>query len=209
MKSLSWSSSSVFCRTLEILSVCVAVFALSVATISQTPSLNQAEEVRKLDFLIGEWKGGGWELEPDGSRHNSFSQKTKVQAKDGTSTLKIKDARTYKPVKSSGKNTIFIPGTPLFRSSELDATIYYDEKLKLYRWRGENSYGRKNPLEAKLIRDRALQYGMPFSVTLQPADGNRRTTIEVTEGGEWHETLEVWNRDRWYKVEESILKRVK
>jgi hypothetical protein len=64
-------------------------------------------------------------------------------------------------------------------------------------------------LEAKLIRDRTLQYGMPFSATLQPADGNRRTTIEVTESGEWRETLEVWNTDRWYKVEESILKRVK
>ena len=176
---------------------------------SQNPSPNQAEQVRKLDFLIGEWKGEGWELKPDGSRFNSFSQKTKVQAKEGNSKLKIKDARTYKPVKSSGKNTIFIPGTPVFRSSELEATIYYDERVKLYRWRGENSYGRKNPLEAKLIGDRTLQYGMPFTVTLQPANGNRRTTIEVTDGGEWHETLEEWNRDTWYKVEESILKRVR
>ena len=209
MKSLGRSNSFLLYRVLEVLFVCVAVFVLSEAKMSQTPSLNQAEEVRKLDFLIGEWKGGGWTLKPDGSRHNSFSQKTKVQAKEGNSTLRIKDTRTYKPVISSGKNTIFIPGTPVSRSSELDATIYYDEKIKLYRWRGENSYGRKNPLEAKLIGDRTLQYGMPFSVTLQPADGNRRTSIEVTEGGEWHETLEVWDGGRWYKVEESILKRVK
>lgn len=188
---------------------CLVVFALSVATMSQTPSPNQAEEMRRLVFLVGEWKGEGWQLNLDGSRHNGFSQKTKVQAKEDNSTLRIKDARTYRAVISSGKNTIFTPGTPVFQSSTLDATIYYDENLKWYRWRGEYTYGRKNPLEAKLIRDRTLQYGTPFSVTLQPAEGNRRTTIEVTEGGEWHETLEVWQTDRWYKVEESILKRVK
>ena len=209
MKSLSRPNSFLLYRALGILSVCLAVSTLSVATVGQTPSPSRADEMRKLDFLVGEWKGEGWELKPDGLRHNSFSQKTKVQAKEGNSTLKIKDARTYKPVISSSKNTILIPGTPVFRSSELDATIYYDEKVNLYRWRGENSYGRKNPLEAKLIGNRTLQYGMPFSVTLQPADGNRRTTIEVTESGEWRETLEVWRTDRWHKVEESILKRVK
>ena len=209
MKSLSRTSSPVFCRVLGMLSVCMTVFALFVAAAGQTPSPNQAEEMRRLDFLMGEWKGRGWELGPDGSRRNSFSQKTKVQAKAGNSALRIKDEKTYKPVISSGKNTIFIPGTPVFHSSTLDATIYYDDTSKLYRWRGENPYGRKNPLEAKLVRDRTLQYGMPFSVALQPADGSRRHTIEVTEGGEWHETLEVWQTDRWYKVEESILKKVK
>ncbi len=209
MKSPSRSKSFLLYSVLALLSVCVAVFALSVTTMGQTPSPNQAEEMKKLEFLVGEWKGTGWEFNPDGSRRNSFSQKTKVQAKDGNSSLRIKDARTYKPVISSGENTIFIPGTPVFQSSELDASIYYDENIKLYRWRGENSYGRKNPLEAKLIRDKALQYGMPFSITLQPADGNRRTTIELTEGGEWRETLEIWQADRWYKAEESILKKVK
>jgi hypothetical protein len=64
-------------------------------------------------------------------------------------------------------------------------------------------------LEAKLIGDRTLQYGAPFGATVQPADGDRRTTIEVTQGGEWHETLEVWHAGRWHKVEESVLKRVK
>jgi len=189
------------------LSVCTAVFALALVAAGQTTSSHQAEEIRKLDFLVGEWKGVGWELAPDGSRRNSFSQKTKVRAKDGRSALRIKDERAYKPVTSSG--TIFAPGTRVYHSSTLDATIYYDDALKLYRWRGENSYGRKKPLEAKLIGDRSLQYGMPFSVTLQPTEGNRRTTIEVTQSGEWHETIEVWKTGRWYKAEESILKRVK
>lgn len=209
MKSLSRSSTPMFCRALEMLSVCMALFALSVATMSQTPSPNRVEEIRKLDFLVGEWKGEGWKLKPDGSRLNEFSQTTRVKVKESSPALRIKDSRRYKPVISSGKHTIFIPGTPVFESSTLDATIYYDDKVKLYCWQGENTYGRKNPLEAKLVHDRTLQYGIPFSITSQPADGNRKTTIELTEGGEWHEILEVWHNDKWYKVEESYLKRVR
>ena len=201
MKALILSGPLLFHRAAGVLSLCAAVLALSLVAGGQAASPNQAEEMRKLDFLVGEWKGEGWQLAPDGSRQNSFSQKTRVQAKGGASILRVKDERTYKPVVSSG--------TPVYHSSTLDATVYYDDALKLYRWRGENSYARKNPLEAKLVGDRSLQYGMPFSVSIRPADGSRRTTIEVTRGGEWHETLEVWKTDRWYKVEESILKRVK
>lgn len=198
-------SLSMFCRTLGMLTACMSVFGLSGATMSQTSSPNQIQEMRKLDFLVGEWKGEGWELNPDGSRSNRFSQKTKVEAKESNSTLRIKDSKTYKPVISDGK--IFARGTPVYHSSTLEANIYYDDTSKLFHWRA--AYGHRNPLEAKLIREKALQYGMPFSITLQPADGNRRTTIEVTESGEWLETLEVWQTDRWYKVEEAILKKVK
>jgi len=35
------------------------------------------------------------------------------------------------------------------------------------------------------------------------------TTIEVKDNGEWHETLDLWHKDRWFKIEESILTRVK
>jgi hypothetical protein len=48
---------------------------------------------------------------------------------------------------------------------------------------------------------------MPIS--LVPHDGTRKTTIEITEGGEWHQTLEVWKEGRWFKSEESFLKKVK
>src|SRR6266853_6295275 len=154
MRSSHRSSSSVQCKALGQFPVWMIVFVLSITTQSQTPSPNQADEMHKLDFLVGEWKGEGWQLRPDGSHDNVFSQTTKVQTKEGNLTLRIKDSRTYKPVISSGKDTIFIPGTPVFHSSTLDATIYYDVKVNLYRWRGENSYGRKNPLEAKLINNR-------------------------------------------------------
>jgi hypothetical protein len=165
--------------------------------------------MKKLHFLVGEWKGQGWQLRPDGSRENSFTQKTKVQIKDG-SLLHVKDERTYKPIKSSPKNNnIFLPGTPVFESSSLNASLYYDDRLKLYRWRGENPYGRKNALEAKLVADKTLQYGIPFSIAFEPSERNRRTTIQITDAGEWHETLEIWHLGRWFLVEESTLTKVK
>jgi hypothetical protein len=171
------------------------------AVSSQTPSAVQVEEMKKLDFLTGEWKGKGQEFNLDGSPRNEFTQKAKVQAKAGGASLRITDERKYK--------TIYQGGSPIYSSSTLDATIYYDEGVKIYRWRGENSYGRKNPLEAKLIEARTLQYGMPFTVMALPSNGYRKTTIKVTEDGEWHETIEVWYRDDWFKAEESILKKVK
>lgn len=73
-----------------VLTLCLLVVSVASA---QAPAL--ADEIRKLDFLIGEWKGQGWQLRPDGSRENSFTQKTKVQVKDGL-LLRVKDERPYK-----------------------------------------------------------------------------------------------------------------
>ena len=90
------------------------------------------------------------------------------------------------------------------------APVLTDEMKKLDfivgEWKG---YGRKNPLEAKLVGDKTLQYGIPFSVSFEPSEGNRRATIQITDAGEWHETLEVWHLGRWSLVEESTLKRIK
>ncbi len=183
-----------------LLSFLTLMMALSVAASGQKPQPTQAEELKKLDFLLGEWKGTGLEFGPDGSRQE-FTQKAKVEAKKDGSELRVKDEKKYKSAMRMGVR--------MSRSSALSATVFYDAERKLYRWQGGNRYGRANPLEAKLIDARTLQYGMPFSVTIEPSDGNRRTTIKVNEGGEWHETLEVWDRGRWYKIEESTLKRVK
>ena len=191
MTSLRCLSSSLFYRAI---CVGIAMFGFSVAAAGQVPSSTQVAEMGKLDFLIGEWKGQGWEFKLDGSRANSFSQKTNVQAREGDATLRIKDERAFKPLKGT------------MGRSKLDAIISYDETVKLYHWRGKNS---KSILEAKLLSDRTFHYGMPFSITVEPRDGYRRTTIEVNENGEWHETLEVWVRGKWYKFEESILKKAK
>lgn len=187
----------------------VPVFLLCFVLLShvqaQAPGLSA--EMKHLEFLVGEWKGDGWQLKPDGSRENSFSQKTKVRAKNNS--LQIKDERTYRPVVNRQKNSIFLPGTMVFHSSTLEADLGYDEALKAYRWRGKHTDPRKPPIEVRLINDRTLQYGVPFAVEFVPSEGNRKTTIKVNEAGEWNETLEIWHLGRWHLVEESTLKKIK
>jgi hypothetical protein len=173
-----------------------ALLTLPFSAPGQSPRPGGAEEMGKLYFLIGEWKGKGSEVHWDGSRGDEFSQKTTVRAEEGGSVLRIKDGKNYDT-----------PGAS--HTSTLDASVYYDAGAKTYRWRGENAYGREYPLEAKLVDARTFQYGVPYTVEARLPNGARRTTIEVTEGGEWHETLEVWKIDRWYKVEEAFLRRVK
>lgn len=161
----------------------------------QKSSQTQLEEMRKLDFLVGEWRGDGWQLTKEGERGTTFSQRTKVEVKEKNAKLRIQDRKSYK----QGQGM-------LFHSSTLDASISYDEKTKLYHWHGQYS---KSVIEAKLVAERTLQYGMPFSVTLEPEQGNRKTTIRVTQAGQWEETLEVWERGKWYIVEQAILTKVK
>jgi hypothetical protein len=182
--------------TLRLIPSLTVIFTSFLVVPSQTPSGSQAEEVRKLHFLLGEWKGTGWQVHWDGSRGDEFSQKTKVEARAGGSAMRIKDARKYKT-----------PGAS--HSSTLDATISYHEGAKMYLWNGDTSYGREHPLAAYLVDARTFQYGVPLTVTGPLPNGARRTTIKVSESGEWNEIIDVWKTDRWYKVEESILMKVK
>ena len=171
--------------------VLIALFFLQVSAAAQAPTLTG--EMKELEFLVGEWRGEGWQTFPTWHYKNSFKQKTILEiTKDGL--LRIKDNRNYKP-KGGALHT-----------SNLDAIISYDPKLKLYAWRGKNS---KVTLEAKLIGDRTFQYGMPFSAVIPPNEGNRKITIRVTDTGEWHETIEEWFEGEWFVMEESTLKKVK
>lgn len=60
----------------------MAVFFLQIPAAAQAPVLEG--EMKELEFLVGEWKGEGWETFPGRSYKNSFKQKTKIDiTKDG------------------------------------------------------------------------------------------------------------------------------
>ena len=177
-------------RSLRTVLLAILLLPVSAAAV-QSPVLDG--EMRKLEFLVGEWKGEGRERWPMDLSEFPFTQKTKVEIKND-SQLRIKDDRAYKPV------------TPLLHSSNVEASISYDKESKLYSWKGKDS---KVILEAKLIKDKTFQFGVPFSVAFEPERGNMRTTIRVTDTGDWHEIQEVWYGGNWFVVKKSILKRVK
>ena len=160
----------------------------------QSPSTVSPEAMRKLDFLVGEWKGKGWVYSLKEKMHE-ISQSIQVKSESGGLLLRIKDAKNYKDsMLSTGLSSVM--GIP-------KCTISYDEQAKLYRWRPDAAKGRGNPFEAKLLEPRTLQ------LITHTSDGMARTTIKVTEDGEWHETFELLLSEGWYKAQETFLKKVK
>jgi len=172
---------------------------------SQTSPSASQEQIGKLDFLVGEWKGKGWRYRLDGSRGDELSQNTKVKREKDGSTLSITDKKKYADLRIVPGNPF--PGTILSYPIEMSGTasVYYDEGTKLYYWRLETAAGRKKPFPAMLVEARTLQVKWQFPGSLSVV------TIKVTEDGEWHERLDLWmgDKDGWFKMQETVLKRVK
>ncbi len=116
------------------------------AQASESTASTQREEMKKLNFLVGEWKGAGWIIAPDGKR-SEFIQAENIQYKVGGLTLLIE-----------GKGQDKSSSTDIF---EALAVISYDEKAKIYRMRSYTTEGRSGEAEAKLIED-GLEWGMQF-----------------------------------------------
>ncbi len=176
------------------------MLALPIVVSGQTPSSTSQEQMGKLDFLIGEWKGKGWFIDPK----KEIRQTTKVKkGKDGL-TLIISDKKS-----GEGYRTVSPPGVvidhPLLLSST--ASVYYDEKSKLYYWRPGTSAGRRNPHAAVLAEPKVLrvklEFSAPHTISIM--------TIEITDDGEWHEKHEAWHSEEkgWVTMMETVLKKVK
>src|SRR5262245_48026964 len=93
---------------------------------AQSPTTTQKEEMKKMNFLVGNWKGEGWLVTPDGKRH-TFRQTERIQSKLGGLAISID---------GEGKNTeddqIFFQAL---------AIINYDEKNKRYRFISQTNLG--------------------------------------------------------------------
>jgi hypothetical protein len=172
-------------------SILALLITSSMAVSGQIISATSREQVQKLDFLVGEWKGKGW-LYRLRDQKSEISQSTKVKIEPDGSALRIKDSKKFREANLLGAPVNF-PET----------IITYDEEAKLYRLRSTSSKGRGNLFEVKLIAPRTFQW------VFQTPDGSVRNTIEVTEDGQWHETLELLLSYGWFKSQETFLKRVK
>jgi hypothetical protein len=162
--------------------------SLSIPMQAQSSASTQREEMKKMNFLAGEWQGTGWIITPDGKR-NEFTQTEKIQYKVDGLTLLIEGRGQNK---SSGADVF-----------EALAVISYDEKAKLYRFRSYTNEGRSGEAEAKLIPG-GMEWGMKFP------GGQFRYTIKLTDKGEWFEIGEFSQDEKnWRKFHEMTLQRVK
>jgi hypothetical protein len=166
---------------------------LPASVMAQGPASPHREEMKKLDFLIGEWKGEGWTEFVPGQRRTSPISET-VQSKLGGTILLVEGLGK---IKVPGKQEEVVVHNAL-------GVISYDLKAKLYRVRSYLADGRSVDAEAKFISS-------GFQWSFQAPQGmSVRYTVKLTDKGEWFEVGEMsQDGSNWRQFHEMTLQRLK
>ena len=157
------------------------------------PALAANEEMRKLDWLIGEWKGEATVQMGPGKPETAL-QHEKVQSKAGGKVLLIEGVGRQKLEDGSAGEIVH----------DAMALISWDEAKKTYRF---STFVANRP-----DADATLEVTGPNSASwgFQTPQGHVRFTISKTEKGEWLEIGE-YSRDavKWTKFMDMKLQKVK
>ncbi len=174
--------------TLTLLVLCLGSIALK----AQPNTANQLGEMRKLDFLVGSWKGTGYFEFAPGQRR-TFTETENVQKKLGGLVLLIE-----------GEGKSLVPGEekqgPVHEALALAS---YDEPSKSFKWYAYRAGSGAMEVTAK-VGDQTLEWG--FS---DPRAGTIRFIITLNAKGQWFETGEMSREGgNWRKFFEMTLDRV-
>jgi hypothetical protein len=166
-------------------SACVGVLAAD----AQTPKNAQLVEMKKLDWLVGSWKGKGWiQMGPQG--REEFTQTETVASKLDGLVLVIEG-------QGKSKEDGSVVHTAL-------AFVSYAERAKTFQWRAFTAEGRQTDTEAK-VGANVLEWGLQISER-----GRIRYTLKLNERGEWFEVGEMTQDGKtWQKFFEMTLQRQK
>lgn len=123
---------------MRIMAAGLLVLALTTTALGQAPTASPAQRdaMKRLDFLIGQWRGGGW-IEREGKRYEFTSTET-IQSKLGGVALLIEGVHTR---------------------YEALAILTYDDRAQTYKWRSYTTEGRGADVDAALIGPRTLRWG--------------------------------------------------
>ena len=164
----------------------LALMAVAPAALAQQrpgPSPAQLEAMKKLDFLIGKWKGSGWAM-ADPNQRREYTQTEDVQKKAGGSIVLIEGHGTM------GDTAIH----------DALAVVDYDEKSGKYRFRAWQASGPPVDTEVK-VGDRTFEWGF------ESPRGSVRFRMSQPEPDQWLETGEFLREGAWVKFMEMKLQR--
>jgi hypothetical protein len=162
-------------RRLALAAAMTAIAVISVCAADQPTSEGvQRREMKKLDWLVGHWKGTGWiQMGPQG-RHE-FTQTETIESKLNGLVLVIEGLGKAKKDGSTVHTAL--------------AFVSYDHRATKFRWHAFTPEGQIDT-EAKVGPD-TLEW------TLQvPGRGRMRYTITRNEKGEWFEVGEMIAEDQ-------------
>lgn len=172
----------------------MCLLLIPVDALAQDHGTSSAAEMKKLEFLLGEWKGEGWiEMGPGGRK--TFKQTETVQSKlNGVVTI----------IEGLGKSKLPDTGQEVVVHQAL-AVISYDSTAKKFQFRAFRGDG--NYIDANMtVSDKSLIWGF--------RDPQRNVeikyTIQFNDASQWVEVGEFsLDGKTWRKFFEMTLQRVK
>jgi hypothetical protein len=151
----------------------------------------QREAMKKVDFLVGQWKGEGWmEFAPDQRR--TFKGTEVVQSKLDGLLLTVEGLHRGKV---GDKEDVVVHNA--------FGLLSYDDKGKRYRFQAFTGRGDFEDTEAK-VTEKEMVWGMKI-----PQFGDVRFTVKLDDKGRWFEVGEVSQDGKeWRKFFEMTLAKV-
>jgi hypothetical protein len=157
--------------------------------VSVSLSAFAADEMKKLDFLIGEWKGEAT-MQMGPNRRDSVIQLEKVTAKAGGKVLLVEGLGRKKLEDGSAGDVVH----------DAIAMISWDKTKNTYRFDAHVAQQESVDTSLNLTAPNTLVWGF------DTPQGKVRYTIRLTEKGEWNEIGE-FSRDgaKWMQFFEMTL----
>jgi hypothetical protein len=169
------------------LGLLISAFGLSAKAQAPTPT-PQIEAMKKLHFLLGEWRGDGWAMVEQ--KREGAKQTETVQSKVGGVALLVEGLGRS----ATDSNRIV---------HNAMAVISYDTQKKSYRVSTYQASGQTVEAEA-VVGTNTLEWGFKTD------RGTVRFTIKLTEKGEWNEVGDFSPDGKsWFKFMEMTLQKVK
>jgi hypothetical protein len=166
--------------------------ASSIPALAQQPESVQRDAIKKLGWLVGQWKGESWAEYRPGQRAYIKMTETIQSKLDGTTLV----------IEGLGKRKISDTQEGEVVHNAL-AVVSYDEKAKRYRWQAWRVPGGSFIDTELKVGDSTFEWGM------QSPQGSVRFTIRQNEKGEWFEIGEHSQDGKsWTKFFEMTLRRV-
>ncbi|GJM35163.1 MAG: hypothetical protein DHS20C18_41640 [Saprospiraceae bacterium] len=150
----------------------------------ETISPAKQKAMEKLEFIVGQWSGGGWMMNREGEKQ-TFKQTEAIQWKVGKAIILIE---------GQGKQGEKIVHDAL-------AIISYDETADQYNFRSYLASGREGSYTATIEEDQTFIWAIEApGVTI-------KYTIQVKDD-HWHEIGEMKRGESWFQFFEMDLDRL-
>jgi hypothetical protein len=151
----------------------------------------QRDAMKKLDFLVGRWKGAGWMEFAPGQRRTFQGTEVVSRKLDG---LLLTIEGLHRGQVGDKEEAVVVHSA--------FTLVSYDDKARRYRFQAFTGRGQYEDAEAR-VSERQLVWGMKV-----PGFGDVRYTIKLDDKGRWIEVGEV-SRDgkTWRRFFEMTLQR--